>query len=96
MPAPDNYILVNFAADDTDTIRYEGNGLTIYCTDDFGSGSITIDSSPDGTQWVSEVTAQTAAFNWSVGSAVAAGMNIRVTLSSSTSPDLNVHYFKGI
>ncbi len=77
------------------TFTYEGDGLTIFCVDDFGSGNVVIDSSPNGTDTVNEVAAQTANFNWSVGQEISKGMDITVTLADSTSPNLIVRSFRG-
>lgn len=93
--ATNNLTTETLTADGSDTIEHDGNPLTIYCTGGFGGGSILIESTPDEVTYIEENALTATKFNWTIGSAVAAGMKIRVTLSSSTTPTLKISYFRG-
>ena len=93
--ATNNLTPVTLSANGNDEIVHDGQPLTIYWSGTFGGGNVVIESSPDGVTYIEENPADTVANNWTIGSAVAAGMRIRTTLAGSTSPTLLISYFRG-
>ena len=93
--ATNNLTPVTLSANGDNEITYDGQGLTIFFSGDFGTGNVVIESSPDGVSYIVENSAKTVNGNWTIGSAVAAGMRIRTTLASSTAPTLIISYFQG-
>ncbi len=86
-----------FTADGNGSTTYLGRGLTLYFDGDFDGGNIIIETSADGTNFQPEVSAQTSAFNWSVGVEVPRGMEIKWTLAGAAGSPANliVTSFKG-
>ena len=97
MAVDNNTVEDTFVADGSGSIIYEGFGLTLFFDDDFDGGNIIIETSADGTNYQSEVTAQTVPFNWSVGVEVPKGMEIKWTLAGTAGspPNVIVTSFKG-